>query len=287
MNNKFCIEIAELGVCFTTAPELRETMNIRYRNFIRDRSPVTEVEIVEVEKLEPKFGESSFIPQIRYLNNGFEVDQAPYFFIEYNFDSQIGRINFTKAKRVWSGEGPFPEEDTPLAFGLRRSIGVLFITLLARESAATIHGAAVRIGDKVVIAPGDSDTGKSTFFSMFEEPLQLNDEFIVLREKTGSIEVFSTPFSETWDKNRKHRSGQLALVLNLIQSPAIKSRPIDASSIMKILVHNQVLPAEAYRECEQTFDILVLASVLAQGQDLLFSLDGPRVAKKVESLFHV
>ena len=276
------LEIAELKVGFSTNTQLGATLKERYSGFLSDSAEI-QFTVSERSELEVNFNDSEYIPQIRYLDDGFEIEKKSYFIIRYNNKSRNGTIEFTPALRKLAA--PAPPDDSPLAYGLRRAIGVLFVTLLAQEGAPGFHATALKVNNVGILAPGDSGTGKSTFFSMFPEPMQLNDEFVIVRNSVSGPRVFSTPFSETWDKPRKNRSATLRLLLKLKQSPHIESHQLDSkATIVQILNHNMILPDGATRECRSNFNEFFLITENLQAQELKFNLDSNAVVEHVQKI---
>lgn len=277
------LNIAELGINFTGNADLTGSMKTRYEGFISAaESASIQIALHETAKLEPSFCQSRSIPEIRHLEDGFEIEQAPYFYIRYSQKTGTGQLTFTQKSREASIY--LEPETSPLAYGLRRGIGVLFITLLAQDQAPGFHGAAINVDGCGILAPGDSGTGKSTFFSMFPEPMQLNDEFVIVRDTPSGPRVFSTPFSEEWDKERKNRSAELTILLKLVQAPDIQTRLIKAPEILQILNHNQILPAGAEQECQENFGVLFNIAQKVKGLELSFTLDGEAVINQVRSM---
>ena len=280
---KTYLEIAEFRVGFQGEPKLIETLQNRYAEFVTDSAPIT-ISLSRCDKLTPKFRIDENIPEISYLGSGFTIDQAPYFYTTFDQASHQGTIEFTE--KVHRKSIPTPPDDSPLPFGLRRAIGVLIITLLSRDKAPGFHAAALEVNGHGIIAPGDSGTGKSTFFSMFPENMQLNDEFVIVRMTPTGPRIFSTPFSETWDKNRKSRSANLRLLIKLTQAPHIETSQLHSADIIHLLNHNVVLPAEAEREQSQNFDVIFEVSKHLTAQELSFTLDGAAVMSEVRSIAH-
>ena len=279
--NKVYLEIANLKICFSAEQKLSQLVAKRYAGFSSDSANIN-LTIQEKVVLNSTFGEGQYVPEIRHLEDGFEIDQAPFFFIRYDRIKQSGTLEFTQfARELPPG---FLEDDSPLAFGLRRGIGVLFVTLLAQDGAPGFHATGLNVDGYGIIAPGDSGTGKSTFFAMFPESMQLNDEYVVVRNTESGPLIFSTPFSETWDKDRQNRSAQLRLLLKLTQSPDINSQILEIQDVMRILNHNILLPVGAEREYKANFDVLLSICHGIQGQELCFNLDSHAVVSKVHLL---
>ena len=195
MRTLTCLDIATLKVGFQLESQLASLVQERYSGF-RTPHASTMIQVTEVQSLSPRFGESRFIPEIRYTPSGFEIDQAPHFIIEFDGENNVGTMLYTREPRILSPGVDLGPDLSPLPFGFRRGVGVLFITLLAQRGAPAFHAAALNVHDQGVLAPGDSNTGKSTFFSMFPAAMQLNDEFVVLLESDGELLLYSTPFSD-------------------------------------------------------------------------------------------
>tara|TARA_Y100000589_G_scaffold329725_1_gene377125 strand:+ start:1112 stop:1984 length:873 start_codon:yes stop_codon:yes gene_type:complete len=280
------IEIAQLCIQFSGQAALLETMQERYAGFVVQHPPRVTMELREVAPLDPSFRESEFLPEIRYLDDGFEIDHAPYFLIRYNSQTQGGVLNYSLAPRnLPFGEVSPPEQYSPLPFGLRRAIGSLFITLLAQDGAPSLHASCVEHNDKAVVAPGDSGTGKTTFFYMFPTENRLNDEFVTLRLcEDESVNIFSTPFSASWDAPRESRQSKLKYLLQLIQAPNEEWGDLKSSDVLRILTHNSVLPVGADAECALNFQSYTELVGRIKGKSLRFSLNAKSVVDKVVEL---
>jgi hypothetical protein len=275
------LEIAKFKLALQGSTELIGSIRERYAGFLTDSAQI-EITLERKEFLNSQLNKDENIPEIRHLENGFIIDQAPYFRASYNTITKIGHLEFTNA--VHQKEMPPAPNQSPLAFGLRRGIGVLYITLLAQDSAPGFHACALRVNGHGIIAPGDSGTGKSTFFDMFPEPMHLNDEFVIVRKTEDGPRIFSTPFSESWDKNRQNRSAKLKLLIKLKQAPNISNQPIDTGEMITILHHSSILPAGAEQEHASNFHILMDFANDLHAEELSFNLDGESVVGHVSRL---
>jgi hypothetical protein len=288
-NPSIVLDIARFGIKFEGGENLIDLIELRYQGFRSSLGHKVSISLVELPELDSEYAQQpGYIPEIRYLKNGFEIEMAPYFKIEFDEKRQAGTLYFTKTPRKVAPQ--FKEafaktsEASPLPFGIRRGIGTLFTTLLAQDEAPTLHAAGVQIGQQGIVAPGESNTGKTTFFGMFPEPNQLNDEFIVIRNDKEFPEVFSTPFSSGWDAPRLNRSAPLKTLLELIQSPQVCSALLSQKDILRIMTQNSVLPLEASRECSSNFKVFYEVSKAILGHSLKFSLNADEVTSAVSTL---
>ena len=288
-NSSVVLDIARLGIKFHGDKNIIDILKLRYQGFLSNSEHKISISLVELPELDASYAqEPGYIPEIKYGENRFEIEMAPYFKIEFENEQRAGILYFTKTRRKVAPE--FEEafaqasEASPLPFGIRRGIGTIFTTLLSRDNAPTIHAAGVQINKSGIVAPGESNTGKTTFFEMFPESNQLNDEFIVLRNDRAFPEVFSTPFSSGWDAPRRNRSAPLKILLELIQSPRIQPAPLAQRDVLRILTHNSVLPLEATQECSRNFEVLYEISKVIVGQSLEFNLNSENVTSAVSTL---
>lgn len=77
------------------------------------------------------------------------------------------------------------------------ALGLFYSMALKREDLLLVHSGAIKVNNECFIFPGESSTGKSTFFNLvtkINEVEGINDDTILLKKEDNAWYVYPTPF---------------------------------------------------------------------------------------------
>ena len=211
----------DLQLTFNVPVEFYEKLETVWREFLTEDHLN---ENIEVEKIN---NEQSIYPNIETVySNGF-------FYLK-SLDNIYGKASLNSKGKILVSN--FWDVRTFALFLFRAMT-------FERDDLLLVHAGAVKINDETLIFPGESSTGKSTFFNLLTKngAFGINDDSVLLKKEGDTWFVYPTPFMSKFQKPITCEKQKLTRITELIKiCSGHEIKPVEVDHALAILLNNSL-----------------------------------------------
>ena len=199
---EFYLDLAKIWEGFTTEEHLNENINIE------------KIESSDVYETDTK---------LVYSNNNFflKLPNGSYGTFSLNNSGTFFACNFLDIRSL--------------------AIYLFYAMALKREDLLLVHAGAIKVNNECYIFPGESSTGKSTFFNLITQSGidGIGDDTIFLKKEGGFWYAYPTPFMSDNQKPIICNKSKLTRVIDLVKvCGGYQISNLDKDKASAILLHN-------------------------------------------------
>ncbi len=167
------------------------------------------------------------------------------------------------------------------------AVCLLYVMALKRDDLLLVHAGAIKINDECFIFPGESSTGKSTFFNLLTQSGMggIGDDTIFLKREDTSWYAYPTPFMSDNHKPIICNKSKLTRIIDLIKvCGGHEISNLHKDKALAILLHNSTggftLDDSEFMFYKATKKILDISKQIESCAQIKFSLEDTKTFLK-------
>lgn len=215
------VQLEDLKLTFSAPIEFHNNLNRIWKGFLTDDHSNNKIEVEKITAEETKYTNL----ELTYSNNLIYLESANGLQGKANFSS-LGTIH---ANNFWDVRS--------FALCLFRAM------TFERKDLLLVHAGAANIKSEGIIFPGESSTGKSTFFNLLTRfgANGINDDTVLLKKEDNIWYVYPTPFMSKNTEPIICEKSKLTRIIELIKvCGGHEISQIETDYSLALLMHNSL-----------------------------------------------